>query len=172
MARAPQKTTRVTDRPMGAPPALAPRAPSRAKPINADPATHSARPVMGAIAATTRGRAAPAEKVTAEVIAAWMGRAAVISDMPSSSRAWAPRASWAIICFATVVARSGVTPRAAYIPASSRTSASWSPASSDVSRARSAFSVSDWELTETYSPAAIDMAPAARPATPAIRTAP
>jgi len=37
------------------------------------------------------------------------------------------------------------------------------------SRARSACSVSDWELTETYSPAAIDMAPATRPATPASR---
>lgn len=30
--------------------------------------------------------------------------------------------------------------------------------------------MSDWELTETYSPAAMDMAPATRPATPAIRT--
>ncbi|MCY1558032.1 hypothetical protein D9M68_949320 [compost metagenome] len=56
---------------------------------------------MGAKAATTRGRAAPAEKVTAEVMAAWMGRAVVISEMPSSSRAWAPRASWFIICRAT-----------------------------------------------------------------------
>jgi hypothetical protein len=34
----------------------------------------------------------------------------------------------------------------------------------------SAFSVSDCELTDTYSPAAIDMAPATSPATPAIRT--
>ena len=39
-------------------------------------------------------------------------------------------------------------------------------ASSSFSRARSACSVSDCELTETYSPAAIDMAPATRPATP------
>lgn len=38
------------------------------------------------------------------------------------------------------------------------------------SRARSAFSVSDCELSETYSPAAIDMAPATSTATPAIRT--
>ena len=35
--------------------------------------------------------------------------------------------------------------------------------------ARSASSVSDCELTETYSPAAIDMAPATRPAAPATR---
>ncbi len=39
-----------------------------------------------------------------------------------------------------------------------------------VSRARSACSVSDCELTETYSPAAIDMAPATSPAMPATRT--
>ena len=39
------------------------------------------------------------------------------------------------------------------------------------SRARSARSVSDCELTETYSPVAIDMAPATNPATPATRTA-
>src|SRR6185436_3608364 len=32
------------------------------------------------------------------------------------------------------------------------------------------FSVSDCELTDTYSPAAIDMAPATSPATPAIKT--
>ena len=41
-------------------------------------------------------------------------------------------------------------------------------ASSSRSRAMSARSVSDCELTDTYSPAAIDKAPATRPATPAI----
>src|SRR6185437_5642317 len=39
------------------------------------------------------------------------------------------------------------------------------------SRARSARSESDCELTDTYSPAAIDMAPAINPETPAIKTA-
>ena len=38
------------------------------------------------------------------------------------------------------------------------------------SRSMSARSVSAWELTETYSPAAIDMAPATKPATPATKT--
>ena len=37
---------------------------------------------------------------------------------------------------------------------------------------KSALSVSDWELTETYSPAAIDIAPATKPAIPATRTLP
>lgn len=55
--------------------------------------------------------------------------------------------------------------------ASSACSASGPDSSSAVSRARSAFSVSDWELTETYSPAAMDKAPATSPAPPAIRTA-
>ena len=87
MANAPQKTTRTTERPMGAPPVLAPRAPSTAKPIKAEPATQTTKLDMGAMAATTKGRAAPAEKVMAEVIAAWMGRAVVISEMPSSSLA-------------------------------------------------------------------------------------
>jgi hypothetical protein len=38
-----------------------------------------------------------AEKVAAEVRAAWTGRAVVKSEMPSSSRAWAPRASGAAL---------------------------------------------------------------------------
>src|SRR5882672_300234 len=53
--------------------------------------------------------------------------------------------------------------------ASSTCSCSGSAASSFRSRARSAFWVSACELTETYSPAAIDIAPATRPATPATR---
>src|SRR6185503_19135081 len=55
--------------------------------------------------------------------------------------------------------------------ASSRCSASGSSSSSRRSRARSERSVSACELTETYSPAAIDIAPATRPASPATTTA-
>src|SRR5215471_3469985 len=51
--------------------------------------------------------------------------------------------------------------------ASSFSSAARSVANSRRSIARSAFSVSAWELTDTYSPAAIERAPATRPATPA-----
>src|SRR5678815_5971750 len=53
---------------------------------------------------------------------------------------------------------------------SSSSSAAGAVASSCRSRARSARSVSDCELTDTYSPAAIDSAPATSPATPASRT--
>ena len=53
--------------------------------------------------------------------------------------------------------------------ASSRRSAAGSASSSARSRARSACSVSACECTDTYSPAAIDIAPATSPATPVIR---
>src|SRR5215831_660647 len=55
------------------------------------------------------------------------------------------------------------------MPASSSCSCSGSAAISLRSRARSASCVSACELTETYSPAAIDIAPATSPATPATR---
>ncbi|KAG1253834.1 hypothetical protein G6F65_017292 [Rhizopus arrhizus] len=73
--------------------------------------------------------------------------------MPSSSRAWAPSASWAVSCSATCRASTGSRPR-------------WR---SRFSAARSASSVSAWVCTETYSPAAIDIAPATVPATPVAR---
>src|ERR1051326_3686346 len=56
------------------------------------------------------------------------------------------------------------------IPANSARSASAQVASSPRSRVRSARSVSAWELTETYSPAAMESAPATRPATAASKT--
>ena len=56
------------------------------------------------------------------------------------------------------------------IRASSSSSTSGVCSSAARSRAMSARSTSDWLLTETYSPAAIDSAPAARPAIPASRT--
>jgi hypothetical protein len=55
-------------------------------------------------------------KVDAEVSAAWTGRAVVASEMPSSSRACAPSASFAISWSATWRASSGLTPRSMYLP--------------------------------------------------------
>ena len=54
-------------------------------------------------------------------------------------------------------------------PASSSRSKTGSAARCSRSMSRSASSTSTCELTETYSPAAIDIAPATRPATPATR---
>src|ERR1017187_9567939 len=56
------------------------------------------------------------------------------------------------------------------MPVSSRSSPCGLPASSRSSIARSARSTSTWELTDTYSPAAMAMEPAARPARPAVTT--
>ena len=42
------------------------------------------------------GIVAPVTKVSADVRAAWTGRAVMVSEMPRSSRAWAPSASAAI----------------------------------------------------------------------------
>jgi hypothetical protein len=57
------------------------------------------------------------------------------------------------------------------MPASSSSSASGARSSSSSSRFTSACSASRCELTETYSPTAIDIAPATRPATPVTRVA-
>src|SRR6185436_2442811 len=58
------------------------------------------------------------------------------------------------------------------MPVISASSAAGCVASSRRSRSRSARSVSDCELTETYSPAAMESEPATRPAMAAINTAP
>ena len=65
----------------------------------------------GATTVRMSGAAAPSEKVSAEVSAACTGREAVISEMPSSSRACVPSASFAVICMATVRARPASSPR-------------------------------------------------------------
>ena len=55
--------------------------------------------------------AAPTMKLAAEVHAAWTGLAVVASEMPSSSRACAPNASFAMSCRATSRASVGSSPR-------------------------------------------------------------
>ena len=57
------------------------------------------------------GKTAPTENVAAEARAACRGRAMNLSERPSSSRAWAPSASRAINCSATVRASAGSRPR-------------------------------------------------------------
>ena len=109
---APQKVTRRIGLSIGAPPARAPTPPSRAR--NSREAIDTVRTsrLSGTMAASASGRAAPTAKVAAEVRAAWIGRAVVKSEMPSSSRAWAPRASLADIWTATCRASPTSTPRA------------------------------------------------------------
>ena len=87
IANVPQNVTRPAARPIGAPPARAPTAPSRARKTSDKAATTHMRALSGEIAAAARGRAAPAMNVAAEARAAWVGLAVVTSEMPSSSRA-------------------------------------------------------------------------------------
>jgi hypothetical protein len=66
---------------------------------------------VGSKKTPSKGRGAPAVKVVAEASAACTGLAANVSDMPSSSRACAATASWAISWVATVEARFSSRPR-------------------------------------------------------------
>jgi hypothetical protein len=166
IARAPQNVSRKVGIRILAPPALAPIAQRSARKINEPRATIGSKSAGGETRTSISGAAAPTEKVAADASAACTGRAVLISEIPSSSRAWAPSASFAISWRATWCANPTSRPRATYILASSSCSACRLPASSCFSRDRSARSVSDCELTETYSPAAIDIAPATNPATP------
>src|SRR6185503_15059381 len=98
IANAPQKVTRAVARRMCAPPAFAPIAPRRArKPKDAADTMGTSAPA-GDTTTMSKGMAAPTENITADVSAACTGRAVVISEIPSSSRAWAVKASFAISC--------------------------------------------------------------------------
>jgi len=150
-----------------APPARAAMPPRRARKTRENTATTGISWLPGTTHATTNGSEAPTVKVPAEYNAAWIGRALTFSEIPISSLACAASASRAISCSATCLARTGSRPLCSYIVASSSFSNSTSYSSDFFSSARSAFSVSDCELTDTYSPAAIDIAPATKPAAPA-----
>ena len=79
MANAPQKATRNVALPTGAPPTLAPIAPSNARNNNeAIDTPKIIERVDGDNHAASSGNEAPAVKVAAEVIAACTGRAVVI----------------------------------------------------------------------------------------------
>src|SRR5665213_924389 len=87
IARAPQNVTRAVARRMFAPPAFAPIAPRTArKPKDAANTIGTSAP-GGDITTISKGIAAPTENDAAEVSAACTGRAVVISEIPSSSRA-------------------------------------------------------------------------------------
>ena len=168
MAKAPQKTTRAAARQTFAPPAWAPTAPSTASVTSEAVVTMGMIMPAGETTTASSGRAAPTEKVAAEVSAAWIGRA--VDDLGDAELVAGVgaervlrhqlRGDWR--------ASSGSRPR---LPRRCRqlVELALGVARAPPSRARSARSVSDCELTETYSPAAIDMAPATSPAMPAIR---
>ena len=96
IARAPQKVTRNIGFKISAPPVLAPRNPSKARNRSDPVETMGISRFDGESRTSARGAAAPTENVAADVSAAWIGLAVVISEIPSSSRACAPNASLAI----------------------------------------------------------------------------
>src|SRR5450631_3007337 len=112
MASAPQNVTRIAPTVIPAPPARAASPPRMARNTSEVPETRGIRPAAGAMAVTRRGMAAPMAKLPADANAAWIGRARRVSEIPSSSRACAPIASWAINCSATCFASEGSSPRA------------------------------------------------------------
>ena len=107
MASAPQNVTRAVARKMFAPPALAPIAPRRARKSKEAPDTMGTSAPVGDTTTMSKGIAAPTANDAADVSAACTGRAAVTSEIPSSSRAWAARASFVVSCWATRRARRG-----------------------------------------------------------------
>lgn len=111
MASAPQNVTRMAARHTIAPPAMAPIAPSSARNKSEAPASIGTSRAIGTRNTISKGNAAPQVNVAAYVRAAWIGRAVVISNMPSSSRAWVASASLAINWRATESAVSRSRPR-------------------------------------------------------------
>jgi hypothetical protein len=87
IANAPQKVTRAVARRTFAPPVIAPIAPRSARKAKDAADTIGTSAPAGATTTMSKGMAAPTENVAAEVSAACTGRAVVISEIPSSSRA-------------------------------------------------------------------------------------
>lgn len=87
IANTPQKVTRNTALPIGAPPVDADRPPSSAKHTKDVTETISTTMFGGQRNAASKGNAAPNANVLAEVKAACTGRADMTSEIPNSSRA-------------------------------------------------------------------------------------
>jgi len=101
IATAPHPTTRAVARRWLPPPSRAPRDP-RAASASTVTATHTgARRAAGISAKLITGRTAPAENESADAPAACRGRARRSCSSPSSSRAFAPRASRSVSAAAT-----------------------------------------------------------------------
>ncbi|MNN59162.1 hypothetical protein D3C81_1742590 [compost metagenome] len=111
MARAPQKVTRTAAVITEEPPARAAREPSRVRNTSELAETAHMSADTGTRRTINSGKAAPTEKVAADATAAWTGRAAKVSEMPSSSRPCAPSASCAVNWVATLDASSASSPR-------------------------------------------------------------
>jgi uncharacterized protein len=111
MANTPHTVTLAAPRTMGAPPIQAATVPSAIRQNTDTIATTPTIAPAGASTIVSTGTPAPTAKDAADASAAWSGRAASSSVSPSSSRACAAKAPFAMSCRATVRARSGSRPR-------------------------------------------------------------
>src|SRR6478609_3474363 len=128
----------------------------------AETVTHAAEEINTA----PNGTSAPTTKASRLASAACHGLVSASGFSPSSASACALSGSRSVSSFATWRARSALIPFASYRPASSASSSSGVSCNSRRSRASAARSVSRWVDTETYSPDAIDIAPATSPTNP------
>ena len=125
------------------------------------------RAEAGARMTAIRGNAAPTVNEAAEAPAAWSGRACESSVMPSSSRACTCSRSCRALSSAATCSASRLERPRLQVDRGQLLLLALGVTAELVSarRARSARSASACELTETYSPAAIEAAPATSPAT-------
>ncbi len=169
IASAPPPTTRRTAGRAGAAPRRALDQPVKVRAARTDRTVTYRRAEAGGRTIARSGSSAPIVKARKLAAAACQGLVSSSGSMPSSTRAWARRASRSVSCSAASRATSRVRPRASRRSVSSSSSASGCSRSSRFSTASAAFSESRCVETETYSPTAMDMDPASRPARPAVR---
>jgi hypothetical protein len=93
MVSPPPMMTRSAGRPRCVPAILAPRIPVPASPIRVTATISHSRAVAVGANSPSSGSRPPMKKLAAEAVAACSGRAAVMSECPSSSRKWAPSGS-------------------------------------------------------------------------------
>src|SRR5258708_16979607 len=172
MPRPPPITTRATAARRLVPPRRALTSPVTASATSTATKVTGTRQAAGGARIATSGRSAPMVNDAAEAIAACRGLVRSLGSMPSSTSTWAANASCLVSSSATVRAVRADRPFARYRAASSASSCSGASASSRRSLSSIALSVSRWLLTDTYSPNAIEIAPATSPATPAVRIGP
>jgi len=87
IASAPQNVARIVPVATFAPPVRDAHPPKVARQTRDVADTKGMTSDRGTIAVTNRGTAAPTEKLMADAVAAWIGRALKVSEIPSSSRA-------------------------------------------------------------------------------------
>src|SRR5690606_38025080 len=171
MASRPTPKLRNVARTFGALPRCADTEPVRLSAITTASAVTGTATSSGAARMAISGITAPSTKDSIEANAACQGLVSSSGSMPSWYRACAASESRSLNCTATLRASSRSIPCSCTRSVSSSIPRCGSSSSSACLSASSARSESRWLDTETYSPTAMDIAPAMIPATPAVSSA-